>query len=715
MTKKVLTLMAAAFATCNVVAQNPFLEAKFGTPYEIPPFERFTTDHYRGAMQQGFNQQRAELQAIIDNADAPTFDNVIAALDRSGLLLSTVEGVWGALSESNATDELLEMERELSPQMTKHSDDMWLNEALYKKVKTVYDNRQQANLTHEQLRTVEKIYEHFLERGAALDAAGKARLRELNTRLSDLGLQFSQNLLHDTNNTYVFANSESELKGLPEANIQQAAELAERIGQKGKYAFNMQRPSCNPVLQYCENRDLRRRVYEAYNNRCNHNDKYDNKALAREIVALRLEKAKLLGYTDFASMQLKTRMAKKGENVYNLLDQIWAPAVNKAKEEIADIQAQMKKDGVKGRPQRWDYMYYLDKAKREKFNVDENVISEYLEINNVQQGAFYVANKLYGLNFVERTQDYPVYEKTAKSWDVVDAEGNVIAIFYSDFFPRDGKRAGAWCTEFRDVRYNGPQRIQPLVVNVCNMSLPSADKPALQTLDNVETIFHEFGHALHAFLRNVHYGAVSGVERDFVELPSQINEHWAFEPEVLKVYAKHYRTGEVIPQELINKIDESSKYGQGFATTELLAAALVDMDLHTLKEIPAKFDVMKFQAEQMARRGMPQEILPRYSVTNFSHIMGGYAAGYYSYIWSEVLDADAFEAFKETGDIFNQEVADRFRKYVLTPGGIDDGDTMYQRFRGRSPKIDALLKGRGLPTDFPVGGNITRKEPTSGK
>lgn len=327
-----------------------------------------------------------------------------------------------------------------------------------------------------------------------------------------------------------------------------------------------------------------------------------------------------------------------------------------------------------------------------------------------------MANKLYGLSFVERTQDYPVYEKTAKSWDVVDAEGNVIAIFYSDFFPRDGKRAGAWCTGFRGVRYVGPQRIQPVVVNVCNMNLPSADKPALQTMDNVETIFHEFGHALHSFLCNVHYGAVAGVERDFVELPSQINEHWAFEPEVLKIYAKHYRTGEVIPQELINKIDESSKYGQGFATTELLAAALVDMDLHTMKEIPAKFDVMKFQDEQLARRGMPKEILPRYSVTNFSHIMGGYAAGYYSYIWSEVLDADAFDAFKETGDIFNQEVADRFRRYVLTPGGIDDGDTMYQRFRGRSPKIDALLKGRGLEAQYPQGtGNIQQKQSKSGK
>lgn len=693
--KQILTLMAATIASC-AMAQNPFLQRSFGTPYEIPPFEKLTISDYREGMQKGFQEQRAEIDAIVNCTEPASFENTIAALDRSGMLLDKVEGVWGALTESNATDDLLAMERDLMPEMTRNSDDIWLNEKLFTRVKAVYDKRNDLGLTHEQVRVVEKTYEHFTDRGASLDEKGKARLRELNTRLSELALQFSQNLLHDTNNTYVFASSRDELKGLSEGNIQLAAELAERAGQKGKFAFNMQRASCNPVLYYCENRDLRKRVYEAYNNRCNHGDKYDNKAIAREIITLRLEKAKLLGYEDFAAMSLKTRMAKKSENVYELLEQIWTPAVEKVREELADIQEQMKKDGVKGRPQRWDYMYYLNKAKQEKFNLDENLISEYLEINNVQQGAFYVANKLYGLNFVERTNDYPVYEKTAKSWDVVDAQGNVIAIFYSDFFPRDGKRAGAWCTRFRGVRYDGPQRIQPIVINVCSMSLPTADKPALQSIDNVETIFHEFGHAIHSFLCNVHYGTVSGVERDFVELPSQVNEHWAFEPEVLKQYAKHYKTGEVIPQELVDKIAESSKYGQGFATTELIAASLLDMDLHTLKSIPAKFDVMKFQTQQMAQRGLPQEILPRYSVTNFSHIMGGYAAGYYSYTWSEVLDADAFEAFKETGDIFNQEVAERFRKYVLTPGGIDDGDTMYRRFRGRGPKIDALLKGRGL-------------------
>lgn len=688
--------MALAMSS-GVFAQNPFLERRFGTPYEIPPFEKITMEHYREGMLKGIEAHKAEIQHIIDNPEEPNFENVIAALDQSGKLLDKVEGVWGTLSESNSNDEYLSLERDMSPLMSAHMDDINLNEALFAKVKSVYDNQAKFGLNKEQKKALEVVYKRFTSRGALLGAADKDKLRDINSKLSTLALQFSQNLLHDTNNTYVVVSTLDELKGLPEANVQQAAALAERIGQKGKWAFNMQRPSCNPVLQYCSNRELRRKVYEAYTNRCNHNDKYDNKEIAKEIIALRLLKARLLGYENFAAMQLNTRMAKTSANVYSLFDQIWEPAVDKANEEIADIKVQMQKDGVKGKPERWDYMYYLDKAKKEKFSVDEGQIAEYLEINNVQQGIFYVANKLYGLTFNERTQDYPVYDSTAKSWDVVDKDGNVIAIFYSDFFPREGKRAGAWCGGFRGVEYDGAQRVQPIVTNVCNMNLPSDDKPALQSMDNVETMFHEFGHALHSFFRKVHYNATSRVEQDFVELPSQINEHWAFEPEVMKVYAKHYKTGETIPESLLKKIDESSKYGQGFATTELLAAALVDMDLHTLTAVPGKkFNVMDFEDQQLKARHIPARIKPRYSVTNFSHIMGGYAAGYYSYIWSEVLDTDAFEAFKESGDIFNPEIAQKFKDYVLTPGSIDDGMTMYKNFRGREPKIDALLEGRGL-------------------
>ena len=677
-------------------AQNPILDKKYGTPYEIPPFEKLTIENYREAMLKGLDEDAKEIQAIVDCKDEPSFENVIVALDRSGELLDKAE-IWSVLKGASSTAELQALASEMSPLTTAHGNAIRMNKALFAKVKYVYDNQAKYNLNKEQQRLLEKTYNSFVNGGALLNEQDQKRISELNLELSKLQLKFSQNLLHDTNNTYVTVDNVKELEGLPQANIDRAAALAKSIGKGGKYSFNMQRPSCNPVLQYCKNRELRKKVYEMYNNRCNHNDEYDNKAIAARIIALRLEKAKIMGYTDFAAMQLKDRMAENKENVYALLDQIWAPAVEKAKEELADIKAMMKADKVKGEPQRWDYMYYQDKAKMAKYNIDESLVSEYLEINNVQKGIFYVAGKLYGLSFRERTDEYPVYEKTAKSWDVIDKDGNVIAIFYSDYFPRDGKGAGAWCTSFRGQKYDGAQRIQPIVCNVCNMTLPSADKPALQTIDNVETMFHEFGHALHSFFRNVHYSGVVGTERDFVELPSQINEHWAFEPEVLKVYAKHYKTGEVIPQELVDKIVASNKYGQGFATVEYLAASYVDMDLHVLTEVPANLDVMAFQTRKLEERGIPKQILPRYSVTNFSHsIGGGYSAGYYSYIWAEVLDCDAFQAFKETGDIFNQKVAKRFRKQILTPGGISKGSEMYQNFRGRQPKVDGLLENRGL-------------------
>ena len=697
MNRRMLLCAVLATASISALAQNPFLQKRYGTPYEIPPFEKFTMDNYREGMLVGMDEERKEILAIINNTDEPTFENVIVALDKAGETLSRTRSVWSTLNSSNSTPEFQALAQEMSPLSSELSNFISMNSDLFAKIKYVYDNQAKYNLNAEQKSLLKKTYDRYVNGGALLSQAQKDEVAKINLELSNLQLQFSQNLLHDTNNTYVIAESLKELEGLPQANIDQAAELAEKIGQKGKYAFNMQRPSCNPVLQYCKNRELRKKVYLMYNDRCNHGDQYDNKAIAAEIIRLRARKAQIMGYTDYAASQLGTKMAENAANVYNLLDQVWTPAVAKAQEEIADIKAMMKADKVKGQPQRWDYMYYLDKAKKAKFNVDEAEISEYLEINAVQQGIFYVANKLYGLSFNERTEDYPQYESTAKSWDVIDKDGNVIAIFYSDYFPRDGKGAGAWCGGFRGQTYDGAQRVQPIVTNVCNMTLPSADKPALQTLDNVETMFHEFGHALHSFFRNVKYSGTSGTERDFVELPSQINEHWAFEPEVLKVYAKHYKTGETIPDELIEKIQASSKYGQGFATTELVAAALVDMDLHTLANVPEDLDVMKFQTEVMNKRGIPAQILPRYSVTNFSHsIGGGYSAGYYSYIWSEVLDCDAYQAFVETGDIFNQEVAERFRKYVLTPGGIDSGSKMYQNFRGRQPEIKGLLENRGL-------------------
>ena len=691
-------MLAAAMcaALCGCAEQKPAnpLFSDFTAPFGIAPFEEITIDHYREGMLKGLEEQKKDVEAILNNTEAPTFENTIKTLDQSGELLRKVRGTFSPLSSSNATDETRALQKELSPIFSAHNDDIYLNPALFAKVKAVYDNKENLTLTAEEKTVLQNIYDRFVDGGALLSDEQKAELRKLNTELSMLQLQFGQNLTHETNKTFVTVETVEELDGLPQANIEAAAKMAEANGQPGKYMFNMQRPSCNPVLQYCHNRELREKVYNAYYNRGNTGNEYDNKEISRQIVTLRLQKANLMGYKNYAEMALKDRMAKHPDAVYNLLDQVWTPAVKKAKEELADIRAEIKKEGKNFEPAGWDYMYYLDKAKKAKFAIDETEISKYLEINNVYQGIFHVANKLYGVTFKEITAEVPSYEPTAKCYEVIDKDGSTLAIFYADPIPRDGKGAGAWCTSFRGQSYENGVRIIPIVVNSCNMT---AGNPALQTIDNVETLFHEFGHALHSFFRDVQYNGAGGTERDFVELPSQINEHWAFEPEVLNVYAKHYQTGEIIPMELVKKIEESGKYGQGFATVEYVAASLADLDLHVLTEVPADLDVMAFEQEKLNARGIPSQIFPRYRMTNFSHTMGGgYSAGYYSYMWAEVLDADAFEAFKETGDIFNQEVADKFRKHVLTPGGIDNGMVMYTNFRGREPQIDALLKNRGL-------------------
>ena len=688
-------------ANIEVVAEKPAsnnaLMAKSNNKHAIESFDKISIDNYREAFLDGMEKQTQRIKDIINNPAAPTFANTIVALEQSGEELDRAEGTFYPLSSSNSTQEIRDLSKEMSPLFSKHGDDIYMNPDLFKRVKTVYDDMDSAQLTHEQMKVVEKIYKQFERNGANLQDADKERLSQLNQEISALQLQFSNNLLHETNNTFVTVESLSELEGLPQADIERAAQMAEQQGQKGKWMFNMQRASCNPVLQYCKNRELRRKVYDAYCNRGNQGNEWDSKEICARLVRLRLERAKLMGFKTPAAQILDTRMAKTPEAVYKLLDQIWTPAVKKAEEELADIREEMKKDGLDCEPEGWDYRYYSERARKAKFNFDESKLSEYLQIDNVLKGVFYCANKLYGITFKEVTSEVPSYEKTAQAWEVYDRDSSLLAVFYSDYFPRTSKRAGAWCTSFRGQKYENGKRVEPVVVNVCSMTPATGDIPALQSVDNVTTMFHEFGHALHSFMRDVHYQTVAGVERDFVELPSQINEHWAFQPEVLDVYARHYKTGEALPKELLEKYEAASKYGQGFATVEYLAASYVDMDLHVLEEVPENFDVMKFEEQKLAERGIPRQIQPRYRVTNFSHTMGGgYTAGYYSYIWAEVLDADGFEAFKETGDIFNQDVAERFRKYVLTPGGIDDGMTMYRNFRGSEPKIDALLRNRGL-------------------
>lgn len=677
---------------------NPFF-SEYTTPYGVPPFEKITINDYREAILKGIEEHKKEIDAIANQSAAPTFENTIVAMDKSGKLLNKVEIVFGAQNGANTTPEMQKLSKEMAPLLSAHSDDISMNAKLFARVKQIYDNRAQLNLDKEKSKLLEETYKDFVRSGANLSEADQKKLRELNTKISMLQITFGQNMLKETNAFKLIIDNKNDLSGLPQNLIEEAAETAKRLGMNGKWVFTLQNPSVMPFLQYADNRALREKIFKAYINRCNNNNTEDNKALIRDLLTARLEKAQLMGYKDFASLALENRMAKNEENVYKLLDQIWTPAIKKAKEELADIQNEIKKDGKNFKAEGWDWRYYFEKAKKAKFNVDENEVRPYLELNHVRDGAFYTANRLYGIKF--RKLDYmPLPHPDAQAFECTDKDGSPLGVIYFDFFPRDSKRGGAWCGSYRPQSYddNG-HKVVPIVTIVCNFTKPSAGEPALLSVDEATTLFHEFGHGLHGLFRDVHYNGVSSVPRDFVELPSQIDEHWAFEPEVLKYYAKNYKTGEVIPQSLIDKLDQSSKYGQGFATAEYLAASLLDMDLHTLKSIPANLNVMDFEAKTLGKRGLLKQIPSRYRTTYFNHTMGGgYTAGYYSYIWAEVLDCDAFQAYKESGDIFNQDVAAKFRKYVLTPGGIDDAMIMYKNFRGREPEIKGVLENRGLDT-----------------
>ena len=695
--------LAVVLGACNSskksdvadVAPNPFF-TEYTTPFGVPPFDKIEVAHYKPAFEKGMEEQKKEIDAIVNNPEEPTFENTIVALDRSGELLTKVMYAFSGQSSVNTTDEIQALEQELYPVLSAHSDDISLNPALFTRVKVVYDKQASMNLNKEQKKLLEETYKGFVRGGANLDADKQARLRELNEKISVLELTFGQNVLKETNAFKLVVDNKEDLAGLPESLIAAAAETAAADSMEGKWIFTLHNPSVMPFLQYADNRALREKIFKAYINRGNNSNGNDNKNVVKELVAARLDKAKLLGYEDFAAFVLDENMAKNEKNVYNLLDQIWTPALKKAKEELADINAEIKKEGGDFEAEGWDWRYYADKARQAKFNMDENEVRPYLELNHVREGAFYVANKLYGITFTE-IKDIPKPDPDAFAFECKDKDGSSLGVLYMDFYTRPGKGGGAWCGGYRDQSYKDGKKVLPVVTTVFNFSKPAAGQPALLSADEAETVFHEFGHALHGLFADVHYTGVAGVPRDFVELPSQVMEHWVFEPEVLKVYAKHYQTGEVIPQELVDKIVKSSKYGQGFATVEYLAASLLDMDYHTLKEQLPGMDIEAFEAEAMNKRGLIRQIPPRYRTTYFGHTMeGGYTAGYYSYIWAEVLDADAFEAYKETGDIFNLEVASKFRKYVLTPGGIDDAMVMYKNFRGKEPGIEPLLKNRGL-------------------
>lgn len=693
MLKKSILILAAScmmYSCATKTDNNPFL-SEFQTPNGVPPFDKIKLEHYEPAFQKGMEEQNTNIQAIIDNTETPSFENVIAALDNSSPTLDRVGGVFHNLTEAETTDELTALSIKLAPVLAEHEDNISLNQELFKKIDAVYRQKESLGLTREQERLLEKTYKGFVRSGANLPADKQNRLREINKQLSTLGITFSNNILNENNDFKLFVDKKEDLAGLPEWFCQSAAEEAKAAGQEGKWLFTLHNASRLPFLQYAANRPLREKIYKAYINRGNNNDKNDNKKIISEIISLRLEKAQLLGFDCYSNFVLENKMAKNATTVMDFLNNLWGYALPKAKAEASELQNLMDKEGKGEKLEAWDWWYYTEKLRKEKYNLEESEIKPYFKLENVRDGAFYVANKLYGITLT-KLDNVPVYHPDVEVFEVKAQDGSQLGIFYVDYFPRSGKRGGAWMNNYCEQQGS----VRPLICNVCSFTKPVGDTPSLLTIDEVETLFHEFGHALHGLLTQCQYKGTSGtnVVRDFVELPSQINEHWATEPEVLKIYAKHYQTGEVIPDTLIGKILNQQTFNQGFMTTELLAAAILDMNLHNLKNTEG-IDVVAYEKEAMEQLGLIPQIAPRYRTTYFNHIIGGYAAGYYSYLWANVLDNDAFEAFKEHG-IFDKQTAALFRQNVLEKGDSEDPMVLYKNFRGAEPQLDPMLKNRGM-------------------
>ncbi len=687
-------LIGMTLIGCN--SKNPFF-SEYENEYGIPPFEKIKTEHYLPAFKEGIKQQQAEFDAIAENTEAPTFENTIEALELSGVLLDKVSSVFFNLYSAETNDELAEIANEVSPLLSEHGDNLYLNDKIFARIKALYLNKESLSLNDEQNRVLENYYKNFVRSGADLNEEDKAKLRDINKELSMAELTFGQNLLAENNAYQRFVTDEAELAGLPEGVKQAAAEAAKEAGQEGKWLFTTSKASFMPVLQYGENRALRKDLLLAWANRGDNGNANDNKETIKKVMQLRIQRAKLLGYETPAHFILENKMAKTPEKVYEFLATVWQPAVNQAKKEAYDLQKLMDEEGKGEKLEAWDWWYYAEKLRKAKYDLDEEAIRPYFKMGNVRQGAFDLAGKLWGLQFTALT-DYPKYHPDMEAFKVTNADGSLVGVLITDYFPRPGKRAGAWMNEYRKQHYRDGQNIRPVIVNVGNFTKPTSDKPSLLSMDDVQTLFHEFGHGLHGLLAQSTYMSLSGtsVVRDFVELPSQIMENWCFEPQVMKTYAKHYETGEVMPDELMEKIEKAGTFNQGFVMTELLSAAILDMDYHTLTNAD-ELDVNAFEKASMEKMGMIPEIIVRYRSTNFNHVFGGgYAAGYYSYTWAEVLDADAYQAFVETGDIYNQEVATSFRKNILEKGDSEDAMTLYLKFRGKEPDPSALLRKRGF-------------------
>jgi len=675
--------------------ENPLL-TESTLPFGAPPFDQIREEHFAPAFDEAMRIHNAEIEAIVDSDEEPTFSNTIEALDHSGRLLESVHLIFLNLNAANTTPGLQALAREINPKLALHRDEILMNEGLFARVKVVWERREDLALTTEQERLLEKFYRRFVRGGANLDAEGKTRLKELNGELTALSTQFGENLLKEMNAVALLLFDEADLAGLPQGVRDSAAALAAAQGHEGAWAFNLQRTSWTPFLQYSERRELREKLYTAYLELCARGGETDNREVASRIAELRVERAHLLGYPNHAAYQIEENMAETPERVYELLDRLWTPALEKATVERDELQALAESLGDDIDLESWDWWYYSEKLRAQKYDFDEAEVKPYLELGRVQRAAFDVAGKLWGLEFIER-DDLPTYHPDQRVFEVRNADGSLVGLFYTDYFARESKRGGAWMEDIRRQWKENGKDIRPIVTNTCNFSKPTEGRPALLSLDEASTLFHEFGHALHGLLSDVTYRSLSGtqVAQDFVEMPSQMMENWAFDPEVLPTYAVHYETGEPIPAELIEKLQNAKRFNQGFMTTEYLAASILDMDWHTLSE-PAELDALDFEAASMDRIGIIDEIAPRYRTPYFGHIFsGGYSAGYYSYVWAEVLDADAFEAFKEAG-VFDPELARSYRENILSKGDSENPMVLYERFRGAPPSIDALIARRGL-------------------
>lgn len=693
-----LLLSLSALAGVAGAEDNPFL-MPYTAPWEVPPFDKIHDEHYMPAFEKGIADQKSEMVAIRDNKAAATFENTVEALEESGQLLRRVSDVFFNINDAETNDSLQAVAKRVAPKLSALNDDIYLDAKLFARVKAVYDQRKKLKLSPEQERLLEETYKQFVRGGANLKESDKKEFRDINERLSVLSLKFQENNLAEANRFELVIDNRKDLAGLPQGVIDAAAELAKTKGKEGKWVFGLQKPSMIPFITYADNRALREKIYRAYCMRSDNNNDLDNKAIIREEATLRARRANLLGFKTHADYVLDDNMAKTPKHVYDLLDELWKPALARSKAERDDMQKMIDAEGGKFKLESWDWWYYAERVKKQKYDFDDAAMRPYFQLDNVIKGAFETAHKLFGITFEERT-DLPKYNNEVRTFEVKDKDGKHLAVYYTDYYPRPGKRAGAWMSEYRKQSREHGKEVTPVVVNVASLSRPTAEEPALLSLDEVATLFHEFGHALHGMLSNVTYNSLSGtsVAQDFVEFPSQVFENWATEPEVMKTYAFHYKTGQPIPDDLIAKMQNAKLFNQGFGTVEYLAASYLDMDWHTIKGDAPK-DVDAFETQRMNALGLIPEIVPRYRSTYFAHIFsGGYSSGYYAYVWAEVIDADAFHAFKEAG-LFDQKTADRFREYILSKGGTEDPMVLYKKFRGREPEIGPLLERRGLNTN----------------